>query len=309
MFKRHLFKSANDTFGEKPCCASPPRLPWPPPRQGRALRTGALHAAGPAGGEPGSPRWDQHAAPPGSSSSRTPKPLVRRPSGPQPPCPRDRGSAGGPSPFLLWGSAEAGPGRCGLASLSTPGPTSRVSGRVGATGRGSSAASQLIFPRCVPAARRPDCRPPSSPSPADDLLALWPRLPPRTQKHLQTRLCPPHCHVPRTPSRFPLSPAPGAQPLTPSLQGAGGCWAQTQSGGPVRRPSAVPSEPVPPQTGRHGRSLCLTKSSACGRLWQLGSPSLQSVSSLQTRASRKAKMGCLMKILCSYFIRYRKRHF
>ena len=89
LFKRHLFKSANDTFGEQPCCASPP------PSRGR------LHGrVGPSAQglrtQPGRPEVDQHAAPTCGSSSRTPNPLVRRPSGPQPPCPRDRGSLGVP---------------------------------------------------------------------------------------------------------------------------------------------------------------------------------------------------------------------
>ena len=75
-------------------------LPWPPPRQGRPLRTGAPHAAGPAGGEPDSPRWDQHAAPSCGSSSRTPNPLVRRPSGPSRPAPVTE-ARWGPSAFLL----------------------------------------------------------------------------------------------------------------------------------------------------------------------------------------------------------------
>lgn len=131
------------------------RVPGPPPAQGRPLRTGAPHAAGRAGAEPGSPR----AGPARGSHRRLLQPHPR--PGPQPPRPRDRGSAG-PSAALLRGSAR--PPR-----TSPPGPTS--SRRVRAA-PGAPRASPLPFPsRCAgcAAARRPDC--PHRPArPAGDLL-------------------------------------------------------------------------------------------------------------------------------------------
>ena len=76
----------------------------------------------------------------------------------------------------------------------------------------------------------------------------------------------------------------GRAPGKPSLAGA--CWAQTEfpSGCGAASPSQGPWDPDPLRPalslggqataweGSPGRSLCLTKSSACGRLWQFAHP-------------------------------------